>query len=79
MGDNFRRIGEAEKTSGFRQFISSRDINMVVLTELLTTDLRFRTDPEWKEFLKNSSDFGFVQRQVPRSDIQVFVRKDLVQ
>jgi hypothetical protein len=79
MGDNFRRIGEAEKTSGFRQFLVSRDINMVVLTELLTTDLRFRTDPEWKEFLKNSSDFGFVQRQVPRSDIQVFVRKDMLQ
>jgi hypothetical protein len=78
MGDNFRRIGEAEKSEGFREFMVKRDIGVIVVTELLATDLRFRNDPEWQNFLANYGEFGFERVQIPGSGTRVLVRKDLV-
>ena len=78
MGNNFQRIGEAEKDRGFKEFLDARDINMVVVTDLLATDLRFRNDVAWQSFLTSSQDFGFTQYPVPGSKTRVFVRKDLL-
>lgn len=78
LGDNFQRVGESEKNAGFREFLASRKIGMVVLTDLLSTDLRFKSDSEWKDFLLHYEDWGFSEVDVPKSDIKVIVRKDLL-
>lgn len=78
MGDNFQRVGEAEKDRGFKEFLAARDINMVVVTDLLASDLRFRNDPEWQAFLASPQDQGFRQYAVPAAKTKVFVRKDLL-
>ena len=51
-----------EKNAGFREFMTSRKIGMVVLTDLLSTDLRFKSDSEWKDFLLHYEDWGFARR-----------------
>src|SRR5512140_407848 len=78
LGDNFQRIGENEKNMSFREFVASRKIGMVVVTKLLGTDIRFRSDPEWRDFLLHYEEWGFSEIQVPDSDIKVVVRKDLL-
>jgi len=42
------------------------------------TDIRFKSDPEWKDFLQHYETWGFTQVQVPRSETRVLVRKDLL-
>jgi hypothetical protein len=78
MGDNFQRVGENEKNAGFRQFVESRKIGMVIVTDLLLTDIRFKSDPEWRDFLLHYEDWGFSKVEVPDSKIEVIVRRDLL-
>jgi hypothetical protein len=78
IGDNFVRIGESEKNTGFRESVTNRKIGMVIVTKLLMIDIRFKSDPEWQDFLQHYNTCGFVQVQVPRSETRVLVRKDLL-
>jgi hypothetical protein len=78
IGDNFVRIGESEKNTGFRELVTNRKIGMVIVTKLLMTDIRFKNDPEWQDFLQHYDTCGFVQVQVPHSETRVLVRKDLL-
>jgi hypothetical protein len=78
LGDNFQRVGENEKMTRFGKFAASRRISMVVVTKLLASDIRFKSDPEWQDFLEHYENYGFSQVQVPGSTIKVIMRKDLL-
>lgn len=78
MGNNFSRIGESEKNAGFREFVTARNIGMIVVTKLLATDIRFKNDPEWQDFLRRYEEYGYFQAQAQGSETRVLARKDLL-
>jgi hypothetical protein len=78
LGDNFDSIDESEKQQRFRDFISARKIGMVLVTTPLATDTRFSDDPDWRDFVLHYENWGFARVEVPRSHMEVIVRKDLL-
>jgi len=78
LGDNFRRVAEYDKNTGFNHFLSSRNINMIVLSNLLQKDTRFKDDAEWQHFLIEYSNLGYRDINIPNTDRKLMVRADLL-
>lgn len=79
LGDNFHRIAEYDKTVNFNIFLHERRINMIVLTEGLEQDSRFKTDEEWKDFLNNYTTLGYLKLDIPKTNRKLFVDEQLLQ
>ena len=79
LGDNFSSVDQSEKNTGFREFLATRRIGIVIVTRDLATDIRFRGDPEWQDFLLHCEAWGFSRISVPNSDISLIVQKNLGQ
>ena len=77
LGDNFQRVAETEKDVGWNQFLAARRINLIVKTDLLTTDSRFKNDLEWQWFLTHYADFGFAQVDIPHTPYQLLLEYNL--
>lgn len=65
VGDNYTRIAEYDKESGFSSFLEKYSINMIVLSDGLRNDTRFKDDAEWVAFLDNPRSEDFVSLNVP--------------
>jgi hypothetical protein len=78
LGDNFHRVAEDDKNSGFGRFLADRSINMIVVTATLLEDARFHDDLEWLEFLANHRRSEYVQMDVPNTETRLIVRADLL-
>jgi hypothetical protein len=78
-GDNFRRMREFEKDTPFNRFLLAQDIGVIVLSDTLSNDVRFKQDTEWQSFLVHYQQKGFDKIPVPESQRTLFVRKDLLQ
>ena len=44
LGDNFQRVAEYDKDKDFHHFRADRNINMIVVTDILLKDTRFKND-----------------------------------
>jgi hypothetical protein len=77
-GDRFCRIMEYHKNLGFNDFLNKENIRMIVITEKLLKDTRFRHDPEWLDFLMNYSQYGYLQENVPGTDNRIIFQADLL-
>ena len=77
LGENYQRIKESDKDTNFFQFLIEQDINMIVLTEKLSNDNRFRDDTEWHDFLTNLSDYKFIQLEIPHTDKKLLIQSNI--
>lgn len=78
LGDNYHRISQSAKDIGFFGFLEEQGINMIVLTDGLLEDTRFRDDPEWQEFLTIYPDFGFIGMDITQTDKMLLIHTDLL-
>ena len=78
LGDNFHRVPEYDKVSNFNNFIIERKINMIVLTEGLIKDTRFKDDEEWIDFLNNYEKLGYIKLNILGTDRELFVDEQLL-
>lgn len=63
------------KSAGFLEFITNRDIAIIVLTEELKQNRLYRSDPEWNEFIANPKNFGFSEISIPgANDRKILLR-----
>jgi len=76
VGDNYHRVPEYAKRSGFNTFVWEESIDMIVVSELLKKDPRFSEDPEWLHFLANPSSLGFFSVEVPGTPGRVILVGD---
>jgi len=78
LDDNFHRIAQYAKNSDFYHFMEERKINMIMVTDVLVEDSRFRDDAEWIDFLDNYSTFEFTELDVPYVGSLLLIHNDLL-
>jgi hypothetical protein len=78
LGDNFHRVAEYDKNTDFNRFLQLRNINMIVVSDQLLKDTRFRDDTDWLDFLAAYPTFGYVEMDVPHTDRKLFIRAELL-
>jgi len=78
LDDNFHRIAQYAKNSDFYHFMEERKINMIMVTDVLVEDSRFRDDAEWIDFLDNYSTFDFTELDVLYAGSLLLVHNDLL-
>jgi len=78
LDENYSRVFKEVRTTGFFEYMQDEEINMIILTDALEADTRFRDDPEWEEFLDNFSDYGYEKRDVPQTGRQILIHEDLL-
>jgi len=78
LDDNFHRIAQYAKNSDFYHFMEERKINMIMVTDVLVEDSRFRDDAEWIDFLDNYSTFEFTELDVPYAGSLLLIHNDLL-
>lgn len=75
---NYHTVKQSDKNTKFNQFRVDRNINMIVVSDYLSNDTRFQTDPEWHGFLENYRQFGFTQVEIPHSHRKILVQANLL-
>jgi hypothetical protein len=78
LDDNFHRVAQYDKNMNFYHFLKDRNINMIVLSDSLRQDTRFRDDPEWQGFLADPHRSGYLQLTIPKTDSKLIIRDDLL-
>ena len=83
LGSKDKVVHADMKTGPFLKFISDHKIDMVLLGECvehdcLLEDSRFTGDEEFRRFLKNPGDFGFIMLKVPNTDRYLYCKDELV-
>jgi hypothetical protein len=78
VGDNYHRVAEYDKKTSFNQFLADRNIGMIVITDHLKNDTRFRNDKEWEFFLSNYASKGYREIDIPHTERKLIVRSDLL-
>ncbi len=76
-GANYHRVAEYNKDCGFYEFLHKFHINMILFGGRLQHDERFEKDKQWKDFLSNYKDFGFVKRTIPNSGFELFLVQNI--
>jgi hypothetical protein len=66
------------KSVPFDSFRRNKKINMILVTDDLLNDSRFRNDAEWREFLANPENAGFVKLVLPDSKRALYVDKTIL-
>jgi hypothetical protein len=51
---------------------------MIVWSQSLDRDSRFRADREWRHFLEHYGDSGWIVRDIPGTGKKLFLRTDLI-
>jgi hypothetical protein len=78
LSDNFERVVQYEKEDHFGAFYDEYDINMIVLSEGLQRDSRFRDDQEWHTFLNTYPEMGYTMIEIPKTNRQLLLDQDLL-
>lgn len=79
LGKNYKRVPEYHKDIPFLSYLEKWSINMIVVSERIMNDTRFYNDPEWIEFIKNPSEYGFVSVEIPDvKEIKLLVKNNLL-
>jgi len=78
LGDNFHRVAEYGKSTGFNQFRAEQKINMIVVSDALLNDARFINDPEWQSFLTDYGQLGYLQKEIPDTNMHLILLADLI-
>jgi hypothetical protein len=78
LGDHFQRISHASKDIGFNSFVDQHDIDMIIVSSQLRSDIRYAHDPEWHAFLDNPTAAGYSALEVPETDRLVIMKTNLL-
>ncbi len=78
LPDNFHRVTEHAKDAGFNVFLIREKINMIVLTDKLKNDSRFRNDAEWRYFLDHYAALGYRRMYIPNTNRQLIIVEELL-
>lgn len=74
----FNRINAYEKGRPFDEFIEVRGINLILLSDALRNDIRFRSDSTWDSFLDDIGAYGFIEMPVPDTSYSVLVKEAIL-
>jgi hypothetical protein len=69
---------DPSKSVPFDSFRRNQKINMILVTDDLLNDTRFRGDAEWEAFLKNPESVGFVKLVLPDGKRALYVDKTIL-
>jgi hypothetical protein len=78
LDSNYSRVFNETRDTGFFQYMEDKSINMIVITEALKDDTRFRDDPEWQDFLDHYQEYGFEHRDIPKTGRELLIHGDLL-
>ncbi len=79
LGENFHNIPGYTKHIDFNNFVKQTNINMIIVTERLQKDPRFKYDKEWNMFLEQYSKDGYKKVGIPDvQDIQIYLHESLI-
>jgi hypothetical protein len=73
-----RVVAPQEKAGDFREFLRRRDIGVVVLDPGLLSDVCYRDDPTFKDFVAGKTADDFRLFPVPHVPVKIAVRQDLL-
>jgi hypothetical protein len=74
-GDNFHRIAHSGKDVDFETFARRNNIDMIVVSDGIRNDQRFRDDTTWKAFLQDYRAFGYEATDIPGTNRTLITRK----
>lgn len=77
-GPNFHAVIPYTKETDFDSFRSETGINMIILTERLKGDSRYKADKEWLSFLENCNSRGYVVMEIPGTNKSLIVERSLL-
>lgn len=79
LSNNYFRVPEYAKGEPFNQFHNKNNINAIISSSALRNDLRFKSDPEWINFIANHEIHGYSVQDVPNvPDRKLYIRKELL-
>jgi len=78
LGDNFHRVAEFHKDREFSKFVDEQNINMIVASERMKNDARYREDQEWHKFVTNFAAQGFSHFIIPNTGRDLYISTDLL-
>jgi hypothetical protein len=73
-----RVVAVQEKTGDFRAFLRRRDVGVVVIDPGLLSDVCYRDDPSFKDFVAGKQTDDFRLFRVPHVPVKIAVRRDLL-
>jgi len=77
LNDKWHRVAEYDKIESFHAFRSRTHINSILLTEKLTKNSRFCSDPEWLRFLAAPETYNFTSIPIPETEFRLLYKKGL--
>lgn len=78
VGDNIKRVAQSTKDTDFGTFLRYSQVDLIVVSSDLAGDSRFRDDPAWLAFLRDSRAFGYETVDIPGTDRKLIARGDLL-
>jgi hypothetical protein len=78
LSDNYHQVLQLDKSENFDLYLLDKKINMIVVNQPLSVDTRFRHDREWRQFLRNYTEFGFTQIDIPNIENKILIRNELL-
>ena len=78
VGKNYITVLETKKNTSFEIFMQEEDLNMIILSDALRKDTRFKDDQEWQFFLTRYESLGFIKIAIAGTPLEVLVKKELL-
>ncbi len=74
-GDNLVCVPSWTKTEPFFSFIKKHDVGLVISSKTLREDPSYSSDSQWRRFLDDYGDYGFIRMEVPGTERTLYVSK----
>ena len=78
LGDNFEDCYAGWKNGSVDDFLLSKGINVILVSQRLLADERLNSDPEWKRFLLYPEEKAFVRMDVPGMNDYLLIHSSLL-
>ena len=78
VGRNFQAVPEEEKARSLGDFVTSRDISIIVADDRMRRDPRFERDPEWANFQNAPRTLGFSAHVLRESGVIIYIKDELL-
>jgi hypothetical protein len=75
---NYHWVLPLIKDTDFDKFLLNEKINMIVVSDCLINNSKFKTDKKWLEFLSNYNSYGFSRIDIPNSDKFILIQNLLM-
>ena len=76
--DNFQHVSETDKEIPFNAFLEQKKINMILVSDQLKLDTRFRLDKEFRKFLTEVPNDTWTEIDIRKCRTYLIVKKELL-